>query len=179
LTASPKDAFNGHDVACRLIVDLPYPQRTPNWYYPIYGIDRIHHEDWRRNMFSDCEVSPAQRRPPIMDASTQYLVCRDATTTARMAARKHNVKGLDEYYWYECFVSSVMHLISSNVKLVCQNFPAEASIWRDIAIRKIRPNDPRQTERFFHRYDNNSSYEILINDNRLGACPIAYCNPGV
>jgi hypothetical protein len=44
------------------------------------------------------------------------------------------------------FVGNAPDLV--NVKLACKNFPAEHSIWRDIAIRKIRTNDPRQTERF-------------------------------
>jgi F-box-like len=74
-----------------------------------------------------------------------------------------------------CFLGNVQDIAS--VKLVCKTFcwlAGEESIWHDIAIRKFGPLIHGQT---LHLYGN-SSYEMVKDDNRLGACPILY-NPGI
>jgi F-box-like len=74
-----------------------------------------------------------------------------------------------------CFLGNVQDIAS--VKLVCKTFRRladEESIWHDIAIRKFGPSIHEQT---LHLYDN-SSYEMVKDDNRWGACPILY-NPGI
>jgi hypothetical protein len=61
------------------------------------------------------------------------------------------------------------------VQLVCRSFHTAAgneTIWCEIAIRKYGAYIHDQT---VHLYDG-SSYEMLKDDNRLGACPIIY-NP--
>jgi F-box-like len=74
-----------------------------------------------------------------------------------------------------CFLGNVPDLAS--VKLVCKTFRRLAdneSIWHDIAIRQFGPVIHGRT---LHLYGN-SSYEMIKDDNRLGACPILD-NPGV
>jgi F-box-like len=74
-----------------------------------------------------------------------------------------------------CFLGNVQDIAS--VKLVCTTFRRladEESIWHDIAIRKFGPSIYEQT---LHLYGN-SSYEMVKDDNQLGACPILY-NPGI
>jgi F-box-like len=74
-----------------------------------------------------------------------------------------------------CFLGNMQDIAS--VKLVCTTFRRladEESIWHDIAIRKFGPSIYEQT---LHLYGN-SSYEMVKDNNQLGACPILY-NPGI
>jgi hypothetical protein len=65
----------------------------------------------------------------------------------------------------------------ARVQLVCRAFHMAATdetIWQEIAIRKYGAYIHDRTVQLY----NDSSYEMLKDDNLLGACPIIY-NPGI